>query len=386
MTERVMRVLHLISDHKLTGPAETVLLVVRELRAMGLDVMFSCSRFQRPKSSSIEQRAAEFGIEALTPFILRKHFDVVSSIRDAPEMAEFIDAAGVDVLHANLLGDHVVAGWASRKAERGVVVRSVWSMGRLFLRVRARVLTRRVTDAVVLHSEYHKRQALNAWPLPKERILTLPPPVELERFSPERVSPMKERFGFSESDVLAAVVGRVQKRRRLSIFFEALRRARQKAPELKGVVIGRGTHLQEVAEEPVRRLGLEHAVHLAGYLRGGEYANALATCDVGVHVRPGTDETARALRELMAAGTPVIVGRTGMLGELLLDGESGFVVDEKPERFAEKLVALARDATLRRKMGEAARRHAEEHFSLKKYAAGLVEFYERLLRRGKRGG
>ena len=54
-----MRILHLFSNVKLTGPAEPALNLVAGLKRRGLDVIFACGQFYPEKRSSIEERAEE---------------------------------------------------------------------------------------------------------------------------------------------------------------------------------------------------------------------------------------------------------------------------------------------------------------------------------------
>ena len=372
-----MRVLHLYSDHRLTGPAETVLEEILALQRLGVDVLFACGRVRGKGKPTLLQKARQLSIPLVTDFVLRKHFDVVSSIRDAPKLAQFIREERIDVLHCHLLGDHVVGAWARQQAESGVVVRSVHSLGRLFMRVRAKVLTARLTDAIIVHSRYHMRHARHIWALPPERVLLLPPPLNLQRFRAQDDGGFRTRFGFGRSDVVAALVGRLQRRRRVTLFLEALSTARKKAPQLKGLIIGRGTKKGTLVDEPLKRLGLENAVCVAGYFDGDDYPRALAACDFAVYLAPGSDETAKALRELLAMGKPVIAGKIGMLPELVEEG--GVVTGLTAEDVAEAMANLAQDERLRRRLGEGARRFAETRLQLAEYARRVLLFYERLL-------
>jgi len=66
----------------------------------------------------------------------------------------------------------------------------------------------------------------------------------------------------------------------------------------------------------------------------------------------------------MAMGKPVIVAKRGMLPELVEDGISGLVVEDKPENLAQAIVTLANNVPLRKQLGKAARERIERDFSL----------------------
>lgn len=78
------------------------------------------------------------------------------------------------------------------------------------------------------------------------------------------------------------------------------------------------------------------------------------------------------MAEAMAAGTPVIAIRNGAVPEVVLDGVTGFVVDEVDE-----MVARLRDLDL---IDPAAcRRHVEKNFSPDRMAAAYERNYEMIL-------
>ena len=79
----------------------------------------------------------------------------------------------------------------------------------------------------------------------------------------------------------------------------------------------------------------------------------------------------------MSFGIPAIVSRIYALAEIVRDGKTGFVI--KPgsvEELASRLEILIKDQTLRRKMGEAAKKMFLEKFSIKKSTEALLKVYK----------
>jgi len=64
--------------------------------------------------------------------------------------------------------------------------------------------------------------------------------------------------------------------------------------------------------------------------------------------------------EAMASGKPVISVNEGGPKETIIDGETGFLVEADPSKFAEKMLCLANDTNLLREMGRKARDHSLE--------------------------
>src|SRR5262249_4649492 len=110
-----------------------------------------------------------------------------------------------------------------------------------------------------------------------ERVGVVSGVVDTARFAPRpRRADLRESLGLKPDQRVIGLVARLQPRRRVDFILEALARARAELPDLRLLVIGRGTRAREVLELPVQRLGLDAAVIRAGYLRGDEYLDVLA--------------------------------------------------------------------------------------------------------------
>jgi glycosyltransferase involved in cell wall biosynthesis len=102
-----------------------------------------------------------------------------------------------------------------------------------------------------------------------------------------------------------------------------------------------------------------------------------------IYVQPSFMEALSvATAEAMAMGLPAVVSNVGGLKEMVVEGVAGFQVEPgNCQQLASALQRLIDDHSLRRRMGNAARRHAESNFSpdvaVEKYAA----VYERAVGR-----
>jgi glycosyltransferase involved in cell wall biosynthesis len=91
--------------------------------------------------------------------------------------------------------------------------------------------------------------------------------------------------------------------------------------------------------------------------------------------------------EGMASGKPVVVTRLTSLPELVLDGETGFIV-EPYDRAAlgRRIDELVHDPALAARMGERARRHVAARFTWDATVARGAELYRRILPAGLHAG
>jgi glycosyltransferase involved in cell wall biosynthesis len=88
------------------------------------------------------------------------------------------------------------------------------------------------------------------------------------------------------------------------------------------------------------------------------------------------------LLEAMACGTPVICSNVGGMPEYVIDGETGFVVDDLPA-LTERLRQLAGDPTLVEQMGLQARRQVEREYDFRIAGARMIAVYEPLIDRSR---
>jgi glycosyltransferase involved in cell wall biosynthesis len=369
-----LRVLHLFSNYKWTGPAEPAHALAAGLRDRGLEVVFRSSGYTKGNATNhVAERGSARGLVPVTDLDLGKHRKPWRDLRDARRLRGILAAERFDLVHCHLANDTRIALGALRGGAPPLV-RSVYEteperIPRFDLASLARarrlfVFSRGVEAALVARG------------VARERIVALEATVDLARFRPGDGAAARRRLGFAPEDFVAGIVARVQPQRRFDLLLDAAERAAKECARFRLVVIGRGSKLEATAREPARRRGLlDRVVFFPGYFEGEGYVDVLRTLDVKLFLVPGTDGTARAVREALACGLPVLTTRRGVLPELVRDGVTGRVLDETPEAFASALVALAHDPEAQRRMGEAARQDAEARFSLARQVETVAASY-----------
>lgn len=84
--------------------------------------------------------------------------------------------------------------------------------------------------------------------------------------------------------------------------------------------------------------------------------------------------------EAMAMQKPVVNTKIGWAKELIVDGESGFLVYPKNHQgYAAKITSILNDNALAKKLGDNARERVEKKFDITKIAAENIAFYESLI-------
>lgn len=373
-----MKVLHLFSDWKWTGPAEPVVNLCRELQAQGIEVLLACRRPLEGYPVSIEGRAKERGVKITTAFHLNRYLDPRETLQDILWLPGFLKREGFDIVHCHLSHDHALGAWASRRCNIPLV-RTNHKARPLKASPGNKWLLKKGTQGLVEFSRRALEENVRRFGLNPQRCVLVEGAVDLKRFDPGRASGhVRASLGVSPQEVLVGIVARMQRHRRFSLLLEAMLILSQKNLPVKLLVLGRGTHMQEVAVEPARRMGLQDRVIFPGY-RSGDYVDYLAAIDLKVFLVPGSDGTCRAVREAMAMGKPIVCTRRGMLEELVEDGVTGILVQEEPQALAAALERMVLAPELRVAMGQAARHRALRDFSIGEQAARIAEFYSRVV-------
>jgi len=84
--------------------------------------------------------------------------------------------------------------------------------------------------------------------------------------------------------------------------------------------------------------------------------------------------------EAMACGTPVVASRVGGIPEVVVDGETGLLVEPgDPAALAAALRRVLDDPARAARMGEAGRRRVEAHFSWDRIAERTMEIYRQAI-------
>ncbi|OGP66151.1 MAG: hypothetical protein A2170_00725 [Deltaproteobacteria bacterium RBG_13_53_10] len=84
--------------------------------------------------------------------------------------------------------------------------------------------------------------------------------------------------------------------------------------------------------------------------------------------------------EAMAAGKPVLVSKIPPLTEIVVDGESGLLVDhDNPKAFAEAIIWLLKNKEEARRIGEQGAKRVTEVFSAERMAQKTFQLYKTLL-------
>lgn len=124
------------------------------------------------------------------------------------------------------------------------------------------------------------------------------------------------------------------------------------------------------------QLGLKEHINFTGFVKEVAQYFHLAH----FFVLPSRSEgLPNALLEAMACGLPAVATHVGGIPKVVIDGETGLLVPpDDEEALADAIKRLLDSPSLCRKMGKAARRHIEAHYSIESVTDQHIALYQKV--------
>jgi len=192
-------------------------------------------------------------------------------------------------------------------------------------------------------------------------------------------------------DVTFLAVGRLVEKKAPYLTLQAFKKVHSELPEAKLIMVGDGK-LLESCREFVKGAGLEKAVTFLGAVSHEQvlqvFEKAYCFIQHSVVASNGDSEgTPVAILEACAAGLPVVATRHAGIKDVIVHGETGFLVDEKDvDGMADCMISVASDSELAQQLGKQGRLRIKEKYTIQKHIATLNHLIEDSLNNSKTNG
>jgi glycogen synthase len=254
-----------------------------------------------------------------------------------------------------------------------------------------------MADAVIAVSNETKADIERLFEVRPERLHVIYNGIDLDEYKPVAAYDALTRFGVDPAKPFLLFVGRITRQKGIIHLVRAIEFTDD---NFQVILCAGAPDTPEIARE------MQGAVERAQRLRKGViwidemldkpsviqlYSQAAVFCCPSIYEPFGIINL-----EAMACETAVVASAVGGIKEVVVDGETGFLVPLEqmaespfeplqPEKFARDLAAkvneLMRNEKLRERFGKAGRRRAEEKFSWRSIAAQTEALYRELLER-----
>lgn len=193
----------------------------------------------------------------------------------------------------------------------------------------------------------------------------------------EDVDGMKKELGIETRYVVGMVAG-FKFQKDYDSLVHAARTIAGRREDVTFVCVGDGPGLERIKESAS---GIDRIIFTG---KRADVESIINIFDIGIlltDLDKHGEGISNSIMEYMASRKAVIATDGGGTKELVLEGETGFLVPQKsPDLLADRINLLLNDDELRYRMGARGRERILAEFSIEKMVRGHTELYERLLR------
>lgn len=228
-------------------------------------------------------------------------------------------------------------------------------------------------DKIIVVSEARMNSLIKEYNLKPEKLILIHNSIDTQRFvNLKDGNGFRREIGVSDGDKIIGMVGRLVYEKAYDIFLRSARKINERMPNSKFLVIGDGKERKNL-EILASSLGIRDRVIFLGERQ--DIPRLIALFDVAV-LSSRIESFPVALLEYMAASRPIVATDVGGNSEIILHGETGYLVpSEQPEALAKAVVELFNDRRKAEEMGRLARKTAENRFSLERMMSKMEKFF-----------
>lgn len=249
------------------------------------------------------------------------------------------------------------------------------------------------SDAIIAISDVQKKELSEEFRIaPAEKFRVIPLGLDLDHFitgQEEKRKRFRDEFGLDDETIAIGIIGRLVPVKNHSLFLKAIKKVLDNPPaKIKAFIIGDGESRTAI-EQMAAGLGIKFSVHTDRQhphpLIFTSWRTDVDTICAGLDMVALTslnEGTPVSLMEAQAAGKPVVSTRVGGIADVVLENKTALLSEVNDENgFAENLLRLVSDASLRNKLSNAGKDHVLDKFGYRRLVHDMSNLYNELLAR-----
>ena len=319
------------------------------------------------------RRRAEEGLD-LIPLAPRMEMDLTAAWR----LSRVLRQLRPDIVHAH--DPHAVAMAAlALSMHTGSARTGLVASRRVDFHLGRNALSRwkyRQVDLFICASEAIRQMLLRDG-IPRPKAVTVHEGIDLEHVAAAPRADLHNELWLPHDAPIVGNVAALVPHKGQRHLIDAVPDVLRQEPDARFVIAGEG-ELRPSLEQQIRHLHLEKHVTLTGFRP--DVLSLHKAFDVFV-MSSVTEGLGTSLLDAMACGKPVVATAVGGIPEVVVDGETGFLVPPRDHAaMAAAIVRLLGDRALRERMGAAGLARVRERFSVDRMVKDTLRVYERIVR------
>jgi glycogen(starch) synthase len=173
-------------------------------------------------------------------------------------------------------------------------------------------------------------------------------------------------------------LGRLVKEKGIDVAISAFPRILARFPQTRMVIAGDGPERPSL-EQQARSLGIRDSVDFLGWVSPDEVSDLINTASVVVIPSRWEEPFGFVALEAGLMARPVVATRVGGLQEIIVHSKTGLLVaNEDKQELSEAIMVLLGNLSMAEQIGQTARCHVIEKFSLQQCVNAYDSLYQKL--------
>jgi spore coat protein SA len=240
-------------------------------------------------------------------------------------------------------------------------------------------------DAIISVSKYLKKSILKKYPqVDPSKVYVLYNGSDVERFRPrneEKLVNIRKRYGISANTNVILYVGRLIPEKGVHLLVNSFPFIKKDYNNVKLLIVGAPNFAvaSETAYAHLLKANADKDVIFTGWIPEDILPYMYSLSDIFVFPAIWNDVSPLPIYEAQASGLPVISSNRGGIPEIIINNETGIIIEPNVKNLTDAVLALLHDESKRKKMGVNARKRAEEYYSWDRVATELQKIYRDIL-------
>jgi glycosyltransferase involved in cell wall biosynthesis len=237
--------------------------------------------------------------------------------------------------------------------------------------------TNHLPDKIICVAEAVKQVVMAREGIEESRIEVVNNGIDIKDDSTGTAEATRQELGFDADHLVLGMVANYNRPvKGVSDFLDAIPAIISEIPEARFLFVGGGDE-EHALRDKARTLGVAPYVIFAGYKKDIHRYYEIMDISVLTSFSEGLSLT---LLESMAYGIPIVATHVGGNPELVVEGETGFLVPvNNSPILVDRIVKLLSNPELRRNMGKKGRLRVEQKFRMPDVSARYLDIYKGLL-------
>jgi len=375
-----INLLYVITELELGGAQKQLLSLINHLD----QDKFRPFLFTAKDGFLIPEAQALNGLTLKKSRCLERQINPIKDLLALIEIYWFIKRNNIEIVHTHSSKAGILGRLAARLAKVGVIIHTVhgWSFNdyqtrveRLFF-IWLERLSARFSDKLVVVSYYDRQKGLDNHIGKENKYRFIRYGVDYTEFNIKDQN-IREELGINPKDLAVGMIACFKPQKSPRDFIRLAFLTKRILPDARFLLVGDGA-LRKKIEKLIHKFNLEKQIILAGWRK--DIPRILSAIDVFV-LTSLWEGLPISVLEAMASSKPVITTHTGGVAEIIIEGESGFMVPPgDTNKMSEKLAILLKDKNLRTQMGQNAKDSLDSNFTITNMIRSNENLYEELIK------